>query len=222
MNAAALHTMQILPDIPLAYGVSDEFSFLLPRTCTLFDRRASKLVSTIVSTFTAAYVYLWPQHFPGEELGFPLPTFDGRAVLYPSERNVRDYFAWRQVDAHINNLYNTTFWALVQKGGRTEREAEEDLRGTFSKDKNEILFSRFGINYNNEEEIWRKGSVLVREYEKGEGERVREGEVTAEVKEESRTQRERREKTRRKAKVVVRHCDIIKDAFWEERPWVLG
>lgn len=146
----------------------------------------------------------------------PLPTFDGRAVLYPSEQNVRDYFSWRQVDCHINNLYNTTFWALVLKGGKTEREAEEELRGTFSKDKNEMLFSRFGMNYNNEENVWKKGSTVFRQYEEGQ-------EVSTELagQAESRTQREKREKRRRKAEVVVFHGDIIKDAFWEERKYIL-
>ena len=29
-------------------------------------------------------------------------------------QNIKDYMRWRQVDCHINNLFNTTFWALVQ------------------------------------------------------------------------------------------------------------
>jgi tRNA(His) 5'-end guanylyltransferase len=82
--------------------------------------------------------------------------------------------------AHINNLYNTTFWALVQQGGQTTTEAhatlkvprsivyidalaDMSLQGTFSKDKNEILFAKFGINYSNIDERFRKGSVLFRE-----------------------------------------------------------
>lgn len=64
---------------------------------------------------------------------------------------------------HINNLYNTTFWALVQQGGLDNRVAEKELSGTVSSDKNEILFKRFGINYNNEPEIFKKGSVLYRD-----------------------------------------------------------
>lgn len=64
---------------------------------------------------------------------------------------------------HINNLYNTTFWALVQQGGMENRAAEQELSGTFAADKNEILFSRFGINYNNEPEIFKKGTVLYRD-----------------------------------------------------------
>ena len=45
-----------------------------------------------------------------------LPVFDSRCVLYPDKKNVMDYFAWRQVDCHINNLYNTCFWGLALDG----------------------------------------------------------------------------------------------------------
>lgn len=80
---------------------------------------------------------------------------------------------------HINNLYNTSFWSLVLKGGLTTSEAEKRLlvgqgsncsqirlmviKGTVSSDKNEILFSQFGVNYNNEAEMFKKGSVLCRD-----------------------------------------------------------
>lgn len=37
------------------------------------------------------------------------------------------------------------------------------IQGTYAADKNEILFSRFGINYNNEPEIYKKGSVVFRD-----------------------------------------------------------
>jgi tRNA(His) 5'-end guanylyltransferase len=30
--------------------------------------------------------------------------------------------------AHINNLYNTTFWSLVQQGGQTTTKAHATLR----------------------------------------------------------------------------------------------
>ncbi|RPA97838.1 Thg1-domain-containing protein [Choiromyces venosus 120613-1] len=227
MNAAASRTLQALPDIPIAYGVSDEFSFLLPRRCTLFDRREDKLISTLVSTFTGWYVFLWPRHFSPEEepLRAP-PSFDCRAVCYPSRGNVRDYFAWRQVDAHVNNLYNTAFWALVLKGGVGRREAEEELRGTFARDKNELLFSRFGINYNDEEAMYKKGSVVFRDYgvveedqEKGGEEEEEETTAVPEVK--SKTQKEKEKKRAKKAKIVTEHVDIINDEFWEKRPWLL-
>ena len=36
-------------------------------------------------------------------------------------------------------------------------------QGTLAADKNEILFSKFHINYNNEPEIFKKGSVVFRD-----------------------------------------------------------
>ncbi|OAP65061.1 hypothetical protein AYL99_01033 [Fonsecaea erecta] len=332
MNAAATHVVAAIPDIVLAYGVSDEFSFVFHRAATLFDRRRDKLVSTVVSAFTAAYALSWDCFFgprgsddaggdegqvgQGDErerqprgkeedsrnatrLSMDmLPTFDGRAVCYPSWANLRDYLSWRQVDykrispfspasyvrdewfpvaiytnpikrpkvmappltflspfppltgatidnwCHINNLYNTTFWALVQQGGMTHAAAEESLKGTVAGDKNEILWSRFGINYNNEPEMYRKGSVVFREYMLevlgGEGsgrrksKRGEEQEMEAEDDDDddddersgvsksamSKTQAEKMRKARKKAKVVTRHVDIIRDEFWNQRPWL--
>lgn len=71
--------------------------------------------------------------------------------------------SWRQADCHINNLYNTTFWALILQGGMDNQQAEKALVGTVSSDKNELLFSKYGINYNNEPAIYKKGSVIFRD-----------------------------------------------------------
>ncbi|KAG5945842.1 Glucose-responsive transcription factor [Claviceps monticola] len=225
MNAAAKAVVTDLPESIIAYGVSDEYSFVFHKSCNLFERRASKLVSTIVSTFTANYVYSWGTYFPDTPLSFPLPTFDGRAVCYPSVQNLRDYLSWRQVDCHINNLYNTTFWLLIQLGGLDNKEAERTLAGTLAADKNEILFSRFNINYNNEPEIFKKGSVIFRDYELVDAERhaaALEMDDLAEPVQQSKTQSERDRKKRAKARIVVEHTDIIKDEFWNRRPWILS
>ncbi|KAL1978293.1 hypothetical protein VTN31DRAFT_1152 [Thermomyces dupontii] len=226
MNAAAVDVMKDLPDLNIAYGVSDEYSFVFHPSCQLFERRSSKLVSTIVSSFTASYIFHWPEFFPEKPLEpSHLPTFDGRAVVYPTAGILRDYLSWRQVDCHINNLYNTTFWNLVLKGGMSNTKAEKALQGTVSSDKNEILFSRFGINYNNEPEIFRKGSVVYRQYELEDPQSSTTTETPATsrgTEELSRTQQEKLRKLRRKAKVVVEHVDIIKDDFWTRRPWILS
>ena len=37
------------------------------------------------------------------------------------------------------------------------------VQGTYSANKNEILFSRFGLNYNKEPALFRKGSVVFRD-----------------------------------------------------------
>jgi tRNA(His) guanylyltransferase len=102
MNAAASAVVSAISDICIAYGVSDEYSFVFHKSSTLFERRAAKLISTIVSTFTAFYVHLWGKFMEGVELEMAcLPTFDGRAVCYPSLGNLRDYLRWRQVDCML-------------------------------------------------------------------------------------------------------------------------
>ncbi|EFZ03587.2 tRNA-His guanylyltransferase [Metarhizium robertsii ARSEF 23] len=190
MNVAAMAVVTDIPEIIIAYGVSDEYSFVLHKSCDLFERRASKLVSTIVSTFTANYVFSWPTCFPDTPLSFPLPTFDGRAVCYPSVQNLRDYLSWRQVDCHINNLYNTTFWSLVQLGGLDNKDAERTLAY----------------------ELVDPGSHSV----------AAEMDDLAEPVTQSKTQTEKDKKRRAKARVVVQHLDIIKDDFWDRRPWILS
>lgn len=36
-------------------------------------------------------------------------------MCYPTDSVIKDYLRWRQVDCHINNLYNTAFWKLVRR-----------------------------------------------------------------------------------------------------------
>ncbi|KAF3358982.1 hypothetical protein HYQ45_002573 [Verticillium longisporum] len=159
MNAAARAVMTDLPDITIAYGVSDEYSFVFHKSC------------------------------------------------------------------HINNLYNTTFWALIQLGGMDNRAAEELLAGTVSGDKNEILFSRFHINYNNEPEMYKKGSVVFRDYElvePGTHNVQADADAIAEPVSMTKSQTEKDKKRRNKARIVIEHLDIIKDDFWDRRPWLLS
>eukprot|EP00798_Chlamydomonas_sp_ICE-L_P018704 gene18704-25227_t len=189
MDTSARAVMQAFPDVRMAYGESDEYSFLIAKNSELYGRRSSKIVSLLTSCFTSAYVRFWNDFFSATEgtdsngevislTPIPLtvgPMFDGRAVVYPDEKIVRDYFAWRQVDTHVNNQYDTVFWALVNKGvfwalvnkgGLTPQEAQSTLKGTLAPAKNEILFGRFGINYNALPEQYKKGSIIVRERKK--------------------------------------------------------
>ncbi|GEQ70598.1 hypothetical protein JCM33374_g4276 [Metschnikowia sp. JCM 33374] len=137
MNRTAHTMMEQFPDIVLSYGDSDEYSFLLRKDCELFERREMKLISTFASFMSVNYVMHWNVEFPEKPIqNERLPTFDARAVVYPNAEVVRDYFSWRQVDCHINNLYNTSFWGLIQKCNMTRQDAENELKGTLSKDKN--------------------------------------------------------------------------------------
>lgn len=121
MNRAALLVMQEYRDIVLAYGESDEYSFVFRKETEIYNRRKYKITSYVNSLFTSSYVFFWKQYFGDIKLLYP-PSFDSRVVLYPTNEKLCDYLCWRQVDTHINNLYNTTFWALVQQGGLTNQE----------------------------------------------------------------------------------------------------
>ncbi|KIR24820.1 tRNA(His) guanylyltransferase [Cryptococcus deuterogattii LA55] len=232
MDTAAKTVLNEYKDVVMAFGESDEYSFLLRRTTTLYNRRRSKINSSIVSLFTSAYVFHWTRFFPNTPLLYP-PSFDGRVILYPNIEEVRDYFSWRQADTHINNLYNTTFWALVH-GGLTTAEANKTLQGTNSKDKNEILFTKFGINYNTLPEMFRKGSVCVRSLSVEEPQKsfpeqqAAHGIMTLSIgpssSGNSNTVLSRKEKVYQgtEGSPMVLHVDIIKDLFWSERPWLLS
>eukprot|EP00892_Ulva_mutabilis_P001933 jgi/Ulvmu1/11740/UM008_0153.1 len=204
MDGCAVAVMQELGDIVLAFGESDEYSFVFRKQTTLYKRRSFKLVSVLVSLFSASYVRLWSQFLPEVPLQYT-PMFDARAVCYPNNRVLRDYLAWRQVDTHINNQYNTCYWALRQQGGKSPGEAQALLKGTLTEHKNELLFTQFGINYAKLPEQFRKGSVVVREDREVTSKNTRGEEVT---------------RTKRLPAVI--HVDIIRDKFWDDHPEILG
>ena len=63
---------------------------------------SSKIMTTLVSYFASCYVFHWSKFFQDLPLLYP-PAFDGRVVLYPSNKNLRDYLSWRQADCTNRN-----------------------------------------------------------------------------------------------------------------------
>ncbi|XP_058186038.1 tRNA(His) guanylyltransferase 2-like isoform X1 [Rhododendron vialii] len=202
MNSCAVAVMEEFKDVVFSYGVSDEFSFVLKRDSQFHDRHASGIVSVIVSFFSSMYVMKWKGFFPQKELKNPPPTFDGRAVCYPSKEILRDYLAWRQVDCHINNQYNTCFWMLV-KSGKSKSEAQDYLKGTRAQEKSELLVQQFGIDYQTLPAMFRQGSSVFWDKEDP-TERYGDG-----------------PDGKSRKKVVVEHCNIIEQSFWEAHPNIL-
>lgn len=217
--------MNEFKDIVLAFGESDEFSFLFRKSANVYNRRHAKILTNVVSLFTSSYVFNWSKYILGTPLKYP-PTFDGRIVLYPSQKEVKDYFAWRQADTHVNNLYNTVFWALVLQGGKTTTEAHAVLRGTVSSQKHEMLFNQFQTNYNSLPARYRKGSILIREEVPAIIDIIAPGDpadIFEGTSAEPNMALSGRSKKRKPDTVVqVLHCDIIKDDFWNERPNLLS
>eukprot|EP00923_Selenidium_pygospionis_P017599 GHVN01030955.1.p1 GENE.GHVN01030955.1~~GHVN01030955.1.p1 ORF type:complete len:314 (-),score=32.99 GHVN01030955.1:573-1514(-) len=250
MNDAALEVMKQFNDVVIAFGQSDEYSFVFRRTTNLWNRRASKIMSSVVSLFSSTYVMRWAANFttaPGcerdssgrtagdtktsewahtsepptvsrdaaasnqtknvsvgfnasacSELQLP-PTFDARIVCYPTDKDIRDYLSWRQVDCHVNNQYNTSFWCLV-KSGETPTEAYNILQGTQKAFKNELLYQH-GINYNSLPPMYRKGTMLLR---KAKLKKEEESEVPDSFK-----------PATVHGSIYQFHTDIIKNTFWE-------
>lgn len=108
---------------------------------------------------------------------------------------------------------------MVLRGKETTTSAEKILNGSLSSEKNEILFSRFGINYNNEPEIFKKGSIVIRETKERILERMETKPATISCpfsKEEIESLSDGTYET------VVLHCDVIRDKpFWEEHSTLL-
>ncbi|KAJ6253884.1 tRNA(his) guanylyltransferase-related [Anaeramoeba flamelloides] len=245
MNKCACEVMRSIGDIVFAYGHSDEFSFVFPRETTIFQRRSSKIMSTVVSLFTSNFVHYWDEEFgePNQKtenqkekeqeneleqeqlqeqeeeeenenkkervkqqsIKMPfIPSFDARVIVYPNVEILRDYFSWRQVDCHINCLYNTCFYALLNDG-LSNNDATLLLKDTYSSDKNELLFTRFGLNYNNVDPIERKGSLVYKKKVKIQLKRKDTNEYG----------------TRTKNLIFVEHRDLIQDTFWNEYPHIL-
>ena len=198
MSHCAQDVMKEFRDIVISYGQSDEYSFVFKKKTTQFSRRKSKLMTNIVSLFSSSFVLNWRKYFPEKDLEYP-PSFDGRTIVYPALENIRDYLSWRQADCHINNLYNTCFWSLVLEGGLTNKEAEARLKDTLSGEKNEILFSEFGINYNNEQELFRKGTVMIWDFP---------------GRPDNFSGKQRKE-------IKKLHTDIIGEQFWVSHPDIL-
>lgn len=194
--------------IPLAYGHSDEFSFLIRSSSTLLSRRIFKITSMLPVIFATHYNSNWSKFFDDPARGECTKKkydawFDARPKEYANYKSVIDYFRWRQIDCHINNLYNTTLHTITGQYIRHElipstdatlalfdngsgdgskfqlkrthikewvteegkflppREATERLSKTVSSDKHDILFLDYKINYNNELEQFKKGTIVV-------------------------------------------------------------
>ena len=126
--------------------------------------------------------------------------------------------------------YNACFWALVLQGGMTPEDAQGTLKvesqvefhepkfavqmgltdppvqGTQADFKNELLFSRFGVNYSALPAQHRKGSIVYRQLQMI---TVKKTDGGAPV-------------VRERMIPVVVHEDLIGERFWQEHPEILA
>ena len=130
------------------YTQSDEISLLFHRDDDSFGRKTRKLNSVLAGEASAKFSLL---------LG-SLGAFDCRICELPTPARVRDYFRWRQEDAHRNALSAHAYW-MLRRDGKGVNDATHHLKGMSVSEKNELLFQH-GINFNNLPAWQKRGTGL--------------------------------------------------------------
>ncbi|MBO6939170.1 MAG: guanylyltransferase [Deltaproteobacteria bacterium] len=146
MVAAVRRLMECGFGVVYGYTQSDEISLLFRRDEQSFGRKLRKYNSILAGEASAAFTHA---------LGAPA-AFDCRICQLPTEKDVVDYFRWRQQDAHRNALSGHCYW-LLRGQGASERQATQRLDGTSVAERNELLF-RHGTNFN-ELPAWQKRGI---------------------------------------------------------------
>ena len=129
------------------YTQSDEISLLFSPEETAFAGKIRKYNSLLAGEASATLSMI---------LGTKA-VFDCRIIPLPNIELVKDYFIWRQEDASRNALNSTAYW-MLRKDGMSVSDASKYLIGMKASDKNELLWSRFNINYN-DILIWKKRGI---------------------------------------------------------------
>lgn len=139
-------------------------------------------------------------------------------------------------DTHINNLQNTCLWNLVKPPPSAKPEFSSPMTTTAAQKfitenapdsarKNELLFARFGMNYNNEDALFRKGTTIY--YRELAETGAEQPETDAQVAEgsaagERRPAKRRSPKSKRRRELVEEAIDIIGNDFWDSNPYLLA
>lgn len=130
MEQTSQRLCEVVPTVKFAYGQSDEISLLLIDysnldTAPFFDGKVQKLASVIASEATLAFncsIYrLLQNNDCVQVLGESFirnklfkATFDARVFSVP-ERDVTNYFIWRQQDAIRNAILGIAQWKFYDR-----------------------------------------------------------------------------------------------------------
>lgn len=146
MVATTEHLMNCGFRVIYGYTQSDEISLLFHPDIETFGRKLRKYDSILAGEASARFALLLGAH----------AAFDCRMSLLPNTELVRDYFRWRNEDAHRNALNGHCYWKLRNEG-LSVNDATKKLEGMSVAEKNELLFQR-GINFN-EVPNWQKRGI---------------------------------------------------------------
>jgi tRNA(His) 5'-end guanylyltransferase len=146
MVATTEHLMSCGFRVIYGYTQSDEISLLFHPEENSFGRKLRKYISILAGEASAKFALLLGAH----------AAFDCRISELPNVEFVRDYFRWRNEDAHRNALNGHCYWAL-RKDGLSVAAATKRLEGMSVAKKNELLFQH-GVNFNDVPN-WQKRGV---------------------------------------------------------------
>lgn len=146
MVSTVKHLMNCGFRVVYGFTESDEISLLFHLDEMTFGRKVRKY-NSILSGETSAFFSM--------QLG-QLGIFDCRIIPLPNITLVKDYFLWRQEDAHRNALNSHCYW-MLRKQGVKPTDAQSQISNKSIAAKNELLFSN-GINFN-DLPMWHKRGV---------------------------------------------------------------
>lgn len=165
MDEGALAVCSEMMGCRLAYGQSDEYSFLATdfdsfQSEAWFGGNTQKIASISASVFTAAFNFarLRQQFESGRHTDeihrkkSLTATFDARVFVIPSRTEVENYFIWRQQDAtrnSLNMLVSCHYW-------------HKELQRASNSERHELLH-KVGINWNDCPADQKRGRVIRRE-----------------------------------------------------------
>jgi len=137
MSDTTEHLMNCGFRVVYGYTQSDEISLVLHRDENSFSRKLRKLNSVLAGEASAKFSLL---------LG-SMAVFDCRISQLPNVNLLIDYLRWRNEDAHRNALNAHCYW-LLRKEGFSARKATSFIEGLSVGEKNELLFTKGEINFN--------------------------------------------------------------------------
>lgn len=157
MHAAAHRLVTEAQNCRFAYVQSDEISLLLTdfRTLTTdpwFANSVQKICSISSALATSGFCEEFIKQFPDRTESGKFPVFDARCFNLPREE-VANYFVWRQRDAERNSVSMAAQACFSQK----------ELQGADRSQMLEMLMLKKGINWNDYDAAFKRGSVMTKE-----------------------------------------------------------
>ena len=139
----------------VGYTQSDEISLVwhIPVDSTsefMFDGRIQKLTSILSGLASVKFMKLIMENIP--EKADKVPVFDCRVWQVPTKELAADAFLWRELDATKNSISMAAHAYFSHKS----------LQGLNGSEKQELLWSQKGINWNDYPAFFKRGTYVQR------------------------------------------------------------